>query len=388
MADVQLVCSVCFKASSHKSNPTLTPESKASSDGKTKTCGVCRQEWVPIRIARELGQGGLVIIRPRPRNVNSAVDYQLCNRKAQCTKRDQCTFAHSNIELLVWNKEREKAPRPPPRLQPGQQYIMCLHAGFGKPCPYGQRCIYAHSQEELEEWERHAKEHPTSPGAPHSCNECNASFPSKQQLDEHVAMHKEEASEAHPPIRPLPQNGPPASGYRMCLHVQNGRRCVYSGFCTFAHSQAELDSWNRQARGGGEGPNRYNQQRPPTVQRPQYEHPPPPHPGQNYQTYNNPPPPHPGQNYQTYNHPPPPHHGQNYQGAYAQPPPRRFANQRQERFEPSSLDEFESESSETATSQQRESDAGYQTAEFAQRMRSRVLTDCNSRTTETSFQVR
>eukprot|EP00731_Ephydatia_muelleri_P025024 Em0017g107a len=373
MADpVRLVCSVCYKVSSHKSNPTLTPESKAISDGKTKTCGVCRQEWVPIRIAEEIGgQGKLVIIRPRPKNVNPAVDYQLCNRKEQCTKRDQCSFAHSNVELAAWNREREKMPRVPPRLQAGQQFMLCQHMGPGRSCPYGLRCTYAHSDEELKEWNRLASENPqplapttgptTGPRA-HTCSECSVQCTSKQQLDQHMAA-KHGGSYAGPPggvpppIRPRPHNPPPPTGYRMCLHVENGRRCGFGDNCSFAHSPSELDAWNRQAAAVPGGARFHHP--PPPFQRPPFAAP--------YAFSRPPPPPHAGPNF----HPYPQH-------------PQGFVEQRRPRFEPSALDEFEDDGGGTTQAAgggnelPRESETGSQTPEFAKNLRDRVLTDGNS----------
>ena len=361
---VRLVCSVCYKVSSHKSNPTLTPESKAISDGKTKICGVCRQEWVPIRIAEEIGgQRRLVIIRPQPKNVPIAVDYQLCNNK-QCSKRDQCSFAHSNVELAAWNREREKIPRAPPRLHAGQQFMLCKHMGPGKSCPYSLRCSFAHSDEELKEWNRLASENPqplfstTGPWA----RSCYKRSTSKQQLDQHIAA-KHEGSYAGPPvvpplIRPRPHNPPPPTGYRMC---ENGRTCSFANNCFFAHSPSELDEWNRQA-GVPMGGARFHHPRgdPSPFQRPPFAAP--------YAASHLPLPPHAGPNF----HPYPQH-------------PQEFVEQRRPRFEPSALDEFEDVAPTQAAAvggneRPRESETGSQTPE----LRDRVLTDGNA----TSFLVR
>ena len=377
MADpVRSVCSICYKVSCHKPNPTLTPESKATSDGKTKTCGVCRQEWVPIRIAEEIGgHGKLVTIRSRPRNVNPAVDYQLCNRKEQCTKRDQCSFAHSNVELLAWNREREKQPRLPPRLQAGQQFQLCQHVGPGRSCPYGVRCTYAHSEEELKDWNRQASENPPPPSllppvpGTHSCSECGVQCTSKQQLDQHVSA-KHGGSYTGPPggapplIRPRPHSLPPSTGYRMCLHVDNGRRCGFGDNCSFAHSRLELDAWNRQA--AGVTRSYHPRGDAPSFQRPPF-----------------------GSPYSAAPYPfPPPHAaGPNFH-PYPQQPPQGHVEQRRPRFEPSKLDEFEEAApppkAAGGNERPRESQTGSQTPEFAKNLREKVLTDGIS----TSFLVR
>ena len=83
MTEPREVCKICFGSTSHKPNPTLTPESKATFDVSTekRKCSVCRQEWAPIRVAKEIGQGvgahRWVRIRPKPK-IPANIDFQIC----------------------------------------------------------------------------------------------------------------------------------------------------------------------------------------------------------------------------------------------------------------------------------------------------------------------
>jgi hypothetical protein len=111
------------------------------------------------------------------------------------------------------------------------------------------------------------------------CDVCNLNCTSKRQLDDHLSGSKHKQMLAAKALQaynnPGPTPGPahqhhlpvhgqgggmmgrgggiggvrvrrrptlsfPINGYKMCMHVQSGRRCVYGDYCTFAHSQVHL----------------------------------------------------------------------------------------------------------------------------------------------------
>lgn len=292
MGEPREVCKICFASTSHKPTPTLTPEAKASVDpvSKKKRCSACRQEWAPIRVAKEVGTGPArwVRIRPRPR-IAANVDFQLCKNfqsKMECSKGHDCSYAHSRIELLIWNKDREREPRPPPHINGPHQYTLCKHVLTSGSCSYGQRCTFAHSEEELRTWLRPpvAQQQMAANGlnvfnqfppgvaaggvAEYRCEVCNLSCTSRKQLEDHFSgsKHKQQmfsrgfhAPAYYPPhpqavvphrtvVRRRPLLSFKVNGYKLCMHIQPGRRCIYGEYCTFAHSQQELEVWNRQLR--------------------------------------------------------------------------------------------------------------------------------------------
>ena len=299
MAEIREVCKICYNSSSHKANPILTPFSRTTYDATTRqqTCPVCRQEWAPIRICREPPNPRWMKIRPRPK-IPATIDYQMCknvNSKVECPKGQDCSFAHSQAELSSWNRERQNEPRPAPQITGPYQYQLCKHMLNTGTCPYGQRCTFAHSDEELEGWLKLQAGpavtslpngnyvHPSSATAvmhmyamgaagmvtEYRCDICNLNCTSKRQLDDHLSgsKHKQmlaaKALQAynnpapthqhHQPahgqggmvgrgggggrIRRRPTLSFPINGYKMCMHIQSGRRCVYGDYCTFAHSQ-------------------------------------------------------------------------------------------------------------------------------------------------------
>ena len=281
MTEPREVCKICFGSTSHKANPTLTPESKATFDVSTekRKCSVCRQEWAPIRVAKEIGQGvgahRWVRIRPKPK-IPANIDFQICKNvqsRTECPKGQECSYAHSRAELLSWNKERQDEPRPAPHINGPYQYQLCKHMLNSGACPYGQRCTFAHSDEELRSWltvqagvNKVPNPNAVVGGAPVNlefrCDVCNLLCTSKKQLDDHISgsRHKQQvaAHALHAYNNPTPAQSMgriasvrrrpllsfPINGYKLCLHIQAGRRCIYGDYCTFAHSQVELEEWN------------------------------------------------------------------------------------------------------------------------------------------------
>ena len=309
MAQSREVCKICYNSTSHKPTPTLTfePPKSSDSDGK-KTCSVCRQEWAPIRVAKELGLGSSrwVRIRPRPK-LQFYVDFMMCknlNSRNECPRGHECSFAHSKAELWAWNQERQKEPRPAPQINGSYQYQLCKYILKQGNCPYGTKCTFAHNDEELQSWLKvqgtvgvaPSKTSSTSSGGSsggssgsggggggwgsyYRCNVCQLKCNGKKQLEEHInsSRHRQvgggggggggnpgyskqqqqqtggtnirhSSRQSSGQIRPRPMLSFQVAGYRLCVHVQNGRRCLYGDYCTFAHSQSELEQWNQRRR--------------------------------------------------------------------------------------------------------------------------------------------
>ena len=295
------VCKICYNSTSHKPTPTLTYEPKQSSedDSGPKTCGVCHQEWAPIRVAKELGSSRWVRIRPRPK-LQIHIDFMMCKNlknRNECPKGQDCSYAHSQAELWAWNQERQKEPRPAPHINGSYQYQLCKYISKSGNCPYGVKCTFAHNEEELQAWlkvqgsvggagsgsSQYSNRGNTSGSfgmGTYKCNVCHLKCNSKKQFEDHLtnSRHRQQQQQQQQsgtglggsgsstgsysrPSNPSKQSGRPTSGqtrprptlsfhitgFRLCVHVQNGRRCLYGDYCTFAHSQAELDQWNQQA---------------------------------------------------------------------------------------------------------------------------------------------
>ena len=265
------VCKICYNSTSHKPNPTLTFEPKVSSSDQQKTCLVCRQEWAPIRVAKELGSSRWVRIRPRPK-LQIHIDFMMCknlNSRKECPRGQDCSYAHSKAELWTWNQERQKEPRPAPHINGSYQYQLCKYILKSGNCPYGVKCTFAHNEEELQCWLKVQGPMADSPRfnstyGYYRCNVCQLKCNGKKQLEEHInisghrqggtipLLNRQQAPNSNfrrtsiGQTRPRPMLSFQVAGYRLCVHVQNGRRCLYGDYCTFAHSQSELDEWNQE----------------------------------------------------------------------------------------------------------------------------------------------
>ncbi len=279
MAAPREVCKICYNSTSHKATPTLTYEPKDESveeETGPKICSVCRQEWAPIRVAKELSSSRWVRIRPRPK-LQIHIDFMLCKNlknRNECPRGQDCSYAHSKAELWAWNQERQKEPRPAPHINGSYQYQLCKYMTKSGNCPYGIKCTFAHNDEELQCWLK--VQGPMDEAPPtYRCNVCQLRCNSKKQLEDHInsSRHRQQhhlgvggplgylknnfrpggfrnSNGVHPHTsgdpRPRPSQSIPRAGFRLCIHVQNGKRCVYGDYCTFAHSQLELDQWNQQ----------------------------------------------------------------------------------------------------------------------------------------------
>ena len=288
------MCKICYNSTSHKPTPTLTyqPKEHPADSLAPLECAVCRQEWAPIRVAKELGSNRWVRIRPRPK-LQMYIDFMLCKNlkgRAECPRGQDCSFAHSQAELWAWNQERQKEPRPAPQINGSYQYQLCKYISKSGNCPYGNKCTFAHTEEELQAWLKvqggvggsasssnvgswsRSSSGSYGSGVTFKCNVCQQRYPSKKVLEEHInnSRHRQQyqwsssnvggvrqptgttsnrftagTSSASGQSRPRPTLSFQISGFRLCVHVQNGRRCLYGDYCTFAHSQAELDDWNQ-----------------------------------------------------------------------------------------------------------------------------------------------
>ena len=215
------VCKICFNKSSHNSSPTLTPQSMSVVDAVFKwKCLVCKQPWISQKIAKDSRTQKWVAIRTRPK-INPKIDYQLCvsvqNNKTCQKGQTVCTYAHSKVELKEWNKERLQEIRPVPVLSGSGPFQLCKHVQNTGTCIYGQQCNFAHSEKELEKW--------NSSGA-----------------------HSEKELEKWNSSGTIRQRPPkiPVNGFKLCRNVITGRRCCYGSKCTFAHSNDELQQWNKE----------------------------------------------------------------------------------------------------------------------------------------------
>ena len=170
----QRVCQICFLASDHKPKPTLTPESAAAVDPRTKkkTCGQCRQEWISMKVCKDPSTSKWVHVRDNlQRNVSFC---RFIKRGKTCPNGQKCTFAHNQAEVDRYsatpsmpsvNRAKSSSQsyrssgttvhvtRKLPTLSfRVKEYKICKHIQSNRRCVHGEFCTFAHSQSELHEW--------------------------------------------------------------------------------------------------------------------------------------------------------------------------------------------------------------------------------------------
>ena len=254
----KVVCRICFESSRDKTKPRITIAARI----KSGFCPTCKHQWNQIVIARECRTGAAhpfewFSVRPRPK-IPSKSDYHICQHSDRHTSYGSCQFAHSEIELKYWTKQRAEEeprcappstdyhkhcrmmlnsgicnaycfyahsskelelwitnpfkPRPPPPKPPNFEYQMCSHVSSMRRCPVGNNCKFAHTTEELNSWKLHIQ-----------------------------------------PVRPTPLLPPGVSEYRLCWYISSHQRCKHGAGCKFAHSIYELSEWNKSL----QSPNQY-----------------------------------------------------------------------------------------------------------------------------------
>lgn len=290
------VCKICYTISSHKSKQVLTSIMRSVTDSRgSRTCTICKQPWIEITVFRERGQQEWVYVKPRPK-ISLLSEYQLCTsveKKLRCPKGSKCTFAHSKLELTIWNKERLKDVSVR-GAQPTSRPQLCKHIVRG-PCPLSNRCMFAHSYEELEKWKAEINSSSSNSSSAQAasgnehlyCDICDTVCTSRKQLEEHkkgsrhmqavfpsfpaepmhahakhypspiIPRHQAAAAKLQQQIQSSKLNNVPVPirerpklpfhvlEYRMCRHAQMGRPCLHGDLCTFAHSSEELLAWSR-----------------------------------------------------------------------------------------------------------------------------------------------
>ena len=197
--------------------------------------------------------------RPAPQ-ITGPYQYQLCKHMLNtgtCPYGQRCTFAHSDEELEGWLKLQAGAAVT--TSLPNGNYIHPSSAQTATMLMYAMGAGSAGGPGMVTEYR---------------CDVCNLNCTSKRQLDDHLSGSKHKqmlaAKALHAYNNPAPgpahqqyhhQSGHgqggvvggrgggggkirrrptlsfPINGYKMCMHIQSGRRCVYGDYCTFAHSQ-------------------------------------------------------------------------------------------------------------------------------------------------------
>ncbi len=145
----------------------------------------------------------------------------------------ECSFpqAHLTEELVCVAISDDLMLEPirslPKKIPPWNKFSLCQNADGS--CRHRNRCTYAHSKAEQKAWNAQLEDDRKSKGEFRITNR-----PTKLSK---VVL-------AYVAIRPMPKKIPPWKRFSLCKKADGS--CCRRGWCTYAHSKAEQDSWNAQ----------------------------------------------------------------------------------------------------------------------------------------------
>ena len=141
----KIVCKICFGANR---------KTQIAKPAPGECCPRHKDVWMPLRIHHI----SLEKIRPMPTVKNPIYrNFEQCqyNQQGKCREQEKCTYPHNQPELHVWRAEQaiqHPRPEPPPR-SANRNPELCEAMCKKKFCRYGPSCYFAHSKVELTIWQ-------------------------------------------------------------------------------------------------------------------------------------------------------------------------------------------------------------------------------------------
>ncbi|XP_028380842.2 LOW QUALITY PROTEIN: helicase with zinc finger domain 2 [Phyllostomus discolor] len=178
--------------------------------------------------------------------------------EGRCPRHGRCPVTLAHVSSEGQHKWQVVEVRPLPRRHP---LAYCRYVEGGLPCRHGaSRCLFAHSAVEMAVWEaeqQHGLRRPDllAPPAPRSgtpaaqlyCSACLVTCPSREAFENHCSSQEHMRMVALDQTVVWQHRSPPAglSAFELCPRPD---LCEYGAVCTKAHSEQELQEWRRRAR--------------------------------------------------------------------------------------------------------------------------------------------
>ncbi|XP_069764215.1 zinc finger CCCH domain-containing protein 7B isoform X2 [Narcine bancroftii] len=156
-----------------------------------------------------------------------------------CLREDSCNFAHSLIELKVWLMQQSSGITHDEIVQESTKYWQSVEVGAnrpqaGKTNSLGMKMKFVCGQC----WRNGQVVEPDK-----SLKYCSAKIRHSWTKERRVMLVMSSERKKWVAIRPLPSCKNIPQQYDLCMHVANGKKCLYIGNCSFAHSIEERDAW-------------------------------------------------------------------------------------------------------------------------------------------------
>ncbi|XP_073405659.1 zinc finger CCCH domain-containing protein 7B isoform X2 [Dendrobates tinctorius] len=168
---------------------------------------------------------------------HSRFQMDVCRHEVRygCHQEDACNFAHSHVELCVWMLQRQSGvTQEEIVLESERMWKVVEPKSKPAPKPLDMKMKFVCGQclrngREIE--------------ADRDGKYCTAKARHSWTNDKRVLLVMSKAKKKWVPIRALPSIRNFPQQYEICIHVQNGKKCQYTGPCTFAHYTEEKDVW-------------------------------------------------------------------------------------------------------------------------------------------------
>ncbi|XP_048465352.1 zinc finger CCCH domain-containing protein 7A isoform X3 [Rhincodon typus] len=179
------------------------------------------------------------------RSFDSTRLLDLCRHEVRfgCNREDECFYAHSLIELKVWMMQRDTHISHEAITQESKKYWQNLEASTQSgQVPLGMtksRNLNLKLKFVCGQCWRHGQVSEPDKNRKY----CNAKARHPWTKERRVLLVMSNERKKWTTIRPLPSKKPIPQQFDLCLHIAKGKKCTYTGLCSFAHSLEEKDMW-------------------------------------------------------------------------------------------------------------------------------------------------
>ncbi|XP_072416084.1 zinc finger CCCH domain-containing protein 7A isoform X4 [Chiloscyllium punctatum] len=179
------------------------------------------------------------------RSFDSTRLLDLCRHEVRfgCNREDECFYAHSLIELKVWMMQHDTHISHEAIAQESKKYWQNLEASTQSgQVPLGMtksRNLNLKLKFVCGQCWRHGQVSEPDKNRKY----CNAKARHPWTKERRVLLVMSNERKKWTTIRPLPSKKPIPQQFDLCLHIAKGKKCTYTGLCSFAHSLEEKDMW-------------------------------------------------------------------------------------------------------------------------------------------------
>ncbi|XP_063171036.1 zinc finger CCCH domain-containing protein 7A [Candoia aspera] len=169
----------------------------------------------------------------------------LCRHEARygCSRDDECFYAHSLVELQVWMMQNKTGITQEAIVQESKKYWQNLDSAahgaqiLSSQVKHGSLnlkmkfvCAQCWRNGQVSEPDKNKKY-------------CSAKARHPWTKDRRVMLVMSNERRKWNTIRPLPTKKQVPLQFDLCNHIASGKKCLYVGNCSFAHSQEEREMW-------------------------------------------------------------------------------------------------------------------------------------------------